>query len=154
MCDYVWMPNYDEKYNRPAGSFNREFPAEHYRGLTAGPHKDFDVQACFYMECSYGSDDSTYKNQIAEAKLVQKLCQNDPKFFRGYIAQIDVSKGKKFVNDFLNEMRDSEGKLCPYLKGARRVMQSYPIEMATDKQFLQGIEALHENGLTWDINCS
>jgi len=104
------------------------------------------------MESGYGKDPTNDPiNQLNEAKMIQKICRESPNRFVGYIAQIDVSRGAEYVRNFLNQLRDEEGKLDPFLKGGRRVWFGQPVDIFQTKDYIEGLDVLYENGLTWDI---
>jgi predicted TIM-barrel fold metal-dependent hydrolase len=74
-----------------------------------------------YMEAAYCDDESNQRqNHLNEAKHVQKICENQD-WLVGYIAGCDISNGEEYTRKFLDELRDSNGKLSPYLKGLRIV---------------------------------
>jgi len=103
------------------------------------------------MEAAYRKDKSKcFENGMIEARNIQKLCETHPRFV-GYVAHCDIKKGANYLNEFLDKLRDENGKLSPFLKGVRIVIyRMKPGEWYT-QDFKDALDVLRPLGLMFEI---
>lgn len=149
-CDIAWPEGLEKHHELKKGSADRFWTVEDYeKRLTEDPN--FEFTKTVYMECGYGSDpEKDFENGLLEAKAIQALCERHPRFV-GYIAHCNVLKGKKFVEDFVDALRDDNGIFSHYLKGVRIVLIcGDKVDWYTENT-KEAMQVLEKNNLIYEI---
>lgn len=150
---YSFLKAYDEKWGLPVGSHDSDnWGVDNYMTAIAKDPK-FKVKGTLIMETAYDlslNDEDFFQNSQSEARWIQKLCETHEQFI-GFMPLITISHGKAYVERYLNEMRDSNGKLSKYLKAARRNMINQPVGTCITQNYYEGLKVLEKEGITWEI---
>ncbi|CAE7749912.1 ARP, partial [Symbiodinium necroappetens] len=130
-----------------AKGFRRDWTIEDFRKSTEMGR--FRVSGAIFVECS---------NQPAleEAKWILRLMEETDCPVVGLVANICVQRGASEVQEFLDQLRDSEGMLPKGLKGARCVCmmwENQADDACLDSRFLEGLDCLGRFGLIWEFCC-
>jgi predicted TIM-barrel fold metal-dependent hydrolase len=129
---------------------NKQWTPELYETQLKSSNK-YDFIKSIYMECSYADDPAKWiESQLGEARHIQHLCETRPNF-AGFIGQCRIWNGRKATEDWLNSLRDSNGKLSPYLKGMRVVTYFEGEEGWLSQGMKEGLQVLEDENLIWEI---
>lgn len=129
-------------------SFRRDWTEEHYLASVAKGR--IQVKGAVYVQCFNAP-------AVEEARWVLRMIEDPASVVVGLVAEIEVQKGARVVEDFLSQLRNEDGHLPRGLKGARMVF------MATDNNspdacleptFFEGLKALGDAGLLWEFCCN
>lgn len=138
----VWHPEQAE-------SFRRNFTESEY--LAFANSGSFRVAKAVFVECFNTP-------AIEEARWVLKMIEDPKSVISGMVAQICAQDGATAVNEFLEQLRDKDGKLPKGLKGARFVFmargEKNTPDACLDPTFLEGLKALEAAGLHWEFCCN
>lgn len=104
------------------------------------------------MEAAYTDTAANqWQNHLNEAKHVQKICQTSD-WLVGYVGGCDISNGEMYTRKFLEELRDSDGKLSSWLKGLRIVQFGKPEGTVWyHEEMRKALGVLGEEELIWEI---
>lgn len=133
-----WLPEEGE-------SFRRDWTEEDYlASIAKGSCK---VKSAIFIECFN-------RPAVEEAKWVLKMIDDPKSVVVAMTAQIEVQKGAAAVKEFLDQLRDTDGKLPKGLKGARFVFpacENKAADCCMEPTFLEGLAELGKSGLLWEF---
>lgn len=116
----------------------RPYHVEDYARDTQG----LDIEAMVFIEAFVDPG-----HFAAEVAFVEEEARRDPRI-RAIIAQASVEQGRR-VLDFLGPLKDHHG----LLRGVRRLIEFDPDpEICLRPSFIEGVRALEELGLSFEIN--
>ena len=121
-----WPKLVDVKYKNPPNTMNNpKFTVDYYNDLLK-KDPQWEFLKTLYMEHAYGNisledEEGFMNNQIKECKAIEKLCEANPKKFVGFCGGMNLVRGEKHAEKYLNKLRNNEGKLPSFLKSFRFV---------------------------------
>ncbi|CAE8688217.1 unnamed protein product [Polarella glacialis] len=131
-------------------SWQRDWSEQLLLEFQAGSADKYKFEGSVFIECMHESPS-------AEAKWVLEMCRDSRSSIMGCVAHVPVPDGTAAVEDMLAELRDSEGRLPPELKGGRVVLLGPPMpadDACLSESYLAGLRALEAAGLPlWEWCC-
>lgn len=119
---------------------------EYINSTTNGP---VQVVGAVFVECLNVPASS-------EAQWALKMCEQPNPIVAAVVAHIPVPEGASAVNNFLDALRDSQGKLPAALRGGRVVLLDDPMpppDACLAPTYLEGLAALVQADLLWEWCC-
>ena len=127
LLNYGWIKSVEK--------LNRQFLPSDFRDHCGS----IQVDKMVFLEC-----DPNSKQFVDEAKWVVSLTDEEPRI-KGIVAHAPLHKGVSAKDD-LEKLVE-----IPLVKGVRRLIQSESLGFCLDSQFVEGIQALSDFGLSFDL---
>mmetsp|Transcript_27655 Transcript_27655/g.44220 ORF Transcript_27655/g.44220 Transcript_27655/m.44220 type:complete len:297 (-) Transcript_27655:2335-3225(-) len=150
LCEYKTADGLANSWvENGAAGFQRDWTLEDF--VSSAKDSDVDVVGAIFVECFNDPP-------VEEAKWVLQMVDDPRCIVKGVVGHIQAQKGKQAVVDFLDPLRDQDGKLPKGLKGGRCVFMHPSLADQTpaaclEDAFLQGLSELEKNGLLWEFCC-
>ena len=133
---HLWDPAHLEyPWHRGNAELDRPFLMDEFDAARVS----VNIGGIVFVEC-----DVLASQRLDEAHWISSLAEADPRI-KGIVASAALEHGQA-VQDDLEKLAS-----VPLVKGVRRLIQSEDLDFCTQPDFVQGVKALAEFGLSFDI---